>query len=145
MIGTTELIILVIPLVVIIAILISRKQSKKYSKDIPLSWFYFYTYFRLPLSVVFGLIMIIGTEEPVYALVAFLYTAGLIVLFIGLNQRKLWGWNLNMIFLIYEALQYASLYGKGNIIYIFTVFIVACLIWVLPNYIYFKKRIHLFT
>ena len=145
-IGTTELIIIVIPiLVIIVAIVIANKYSKKNSSDLRMSWFYFYTYVRLPIAVIISLANLLNVASNLYTLISVLYIAVLILVIYGHTKRKLWGWNLNLTLLVFETLFYSLSYHKGDIIQTFILFIIFALLWFLPNYIYFKKRIHLFT
>jgi hypothetical protein len=64
-------------------------------------------------------------------------------LFVGLHKRQLWGWKLNWFSLLFEVI--ALPITRSNT---FNEYIIMSgmlmVIWFLPNFIYFKKRKHLF-
>ena len=141
------LIFIFIPILVIIfGYLGAKKKSNESSEEIPLTWFYFYTYVHLPISLLIvgagtGLSMSSGNTTAVMAQT--LRFVLIMAVLIGLHKRTSWGWSLNIAYLalaiargVYSAeskyTALLSILGYGALYF-------------LPNYIYFKKRIHLFS
>ncbi|MFH1866819.1 MAG: zinc ribbon domain-containing protein [Patescibacteria group bacterium] len=119
--------------------------------DIPMGWFRFYTYFSLPFGFLVGLIIILnlGGFEAFFMSVNIIILG---VLFYGLYRRKLWAWYLNFLIIVIEGSSKAFyITRRGAVDYDFTdgvawvIFIIATLAWIIPNWIYFNKRKHLFV
>jgi len=111
--------------------------------DLPLNWFNFYTYFRLPVGVAlefFG-ILITGNYTDLIIMVPMAIFVGLVIL--GLHRRRLWGLRLNWLLLIMEAFSFPL--RVHTIIPYDGMFIIAVILWVVPNVIYFEKRRDLFS
>lgn len=146
MIGPAEIIVILIPLILITgAIIWARKKSKNSSFDIPMAWYYFYTYIRLPLGILVGLGIALQTKIIEYVLITFVFAIFQLIVVVGLSRLKLWGWNLNMILLISECFFYSISRAEGDLYLGIVLFILMALLWFLPNFIYFKKRIKLFS
>ena len=108
MIRPAEIIVILIPLILIIsAIIWARKKSKNSSFDIPMEWYYFYTYIRLPLGILVGLGTAFQTKIIEYVLLTIVFAIFQLVVIIGLSKFKLWGWNVNMFLLIAECFFYS--------------------------------------
>lgn len=128
---------------------IQRSNNKSFG----LKWFVFYTYIRLPISILLLIIsvailydrvfMAVDLNEIFSLLLLLIYLVLLIALLIGLKDRKLWAWKLNFIVLIIETIIAAI--GKSDDIVIFiTLTVLGSLLWILPNWVYFSKRKFLF-
>lgn len=123
-----------------------EKIEELSKQEIPIKWLNFYTYFRLPAGVVLGLIQAFVIGESKVIFLSIILSLLPIFVFIGLRNRRLWGWKLNWVLLGLEALAFPLQLEQVDSISLYLVFIVLiCLVWVLPNYIYFKKRRHLFS
>jgi hypothetical protein len=134
--------------------------SYKRAKDVPelqdalknqigISWLNFWTYFRLPAGLVlFGLYGHLYARSPlgIIYLAYFVVVAATVV---GLHERSLWGWKLNWVVLFGEWLlmplrtirfESQEFFGSYSIM-----LVMLGIVWVLPNFIYFKKRRCVFT
>jgi len=126
-------------------------EDKKTGKKLPINWYNFYVNIRLPLGIVVGFFILAGSEFAGWTFqyaVNFIYFFLIIALFIGLKNRKLWGWKLNFTFLILNAIFKPFTAGFINItdkIGWLPMVLIIALIWTLPNWIYFKKRRYLFS
>ena len=109
--------------------------------ELPLSWFNFYVYFRLPVGIVLSFLFLFF-GGPIASLSVINIAIG-VTLFWGLKERKLWAYEMNFVILIFDALVLSL--GKssnaGGFVIFFAIF---ALVWLLPNWIYFKKRKYLF-
>lgn len=127
----------------------SAKADK--TTTLPMKWFYFYTYFRLPIGAI---LLFASTSRWIEkGQEAFLLVLGIIVLIvatcIGLHRRKLWGWYLNWVLLAVDTLSF-PLVEASRIQHKSAVIFAICLVviglgYTLPNVIYFRKREVLFT
>ena len=146
MIGPAEIIVILIPLVLIIsAIVWSRRKSKNSSFNIPMTWYYFYTYIRLPLGILLGLATAFQTKIIENVLLTVVLVIFQIIVIIGLSNFKIWGWNINLFLLIAECFIYSINRTQGELYRGIVLFVLMALLWFLPNFIYFKKRIQLFS
>ena len=120
---------------------LNNKLLNEGKGELPLSWFNFYVYFRLPAGIVLSfLLLFLGGPIAVLNLINIVIGGSL---FWGLKERKLWAYEMNFVVLILEALAYSV--GKSSNAAVFVIFfIIFSLLWVLPNWIYFKKRKYLF-
>ena len=119
---------------------------KKTAKpEISIKWLKFYTYFRLPCGIILNLIQSYITGEPLILLFTLLLSLLPFFVIIGLHKRKKWGWNLNIVLLFVESFLYPISRSEGNLLLYFVFVVLLGLCWILPNFIYFKKRIHLFN
>jgi len=143
--GLVALIPLLIFLILLIpAIAWARKKSKNSLFSIPMSWYYFYTYVRLPLNILFSIGIILQSKVPSILVFSLIYDLFLIIVLIGLSKLKLWGWYLNVILLIIESFLLSLESYEKSLLVGTTIFIVIVFSWFLPNFIYFKKRKSLF-
>ena len=125
--------------------------------DTPTAWLKFWTYIRLPAGLLVGLVKLTDThfgsefESLVTVVISVPLFALVIATIVGLHRRRLWGWRLNWVVLFTEAVLYPltrlrdSLNGPELLGFLFGGWLVIGLIWVWPNYIYFKKRRALFN
>jgi len=111
-------------------------------KDIPTGWLEFYIYCRIPLGIIGALITALLTEAPVFIFFTVLYGTLSVAVFVGLRRRRLWGWKLNWILLAVESLLF-PLTSESGLSY-FGLLAIVALLWIWPNYVYFRKRRHLF-
>ena len=146
MIGLAEIIIILVPLIIsIFAIIWSRNKSKNSPFDISMSWYYFYTYIRLPLGILASLGTALQMEIIEYFFLTAFFAFYQLIVILGLSKFKLWGWTLNMFLLIAECFFYSINNAQTQLYQGIILFIVIALLWFLPNFIYFKKRIKLFS
>jgi|GEM_PF-2186820 len=126
-----------------------EELRKSKLEEVPTGWLEFYNYWLIPGGIFFNLIIAPLTIQIEYPGVMFIF--GLIwsillaFLLYGLHKRRLWGWKLNWVVLVIGVLLNSLEYYTMGVIFYFVVLILGVLIWVLPNYVYFKKRRHLFT
>ena len=115
--------------------------NKNKGGDKPLGWFNFYVYLRMPLGIITSAMYIYFG-----GLIAFLSIIDIIIiglLFWGFKKRKLWAYKMNFIVLIAETILRPL--GKSFDFMSFVIFVIITgLLWLLPNWIYFKKRKYLF-
>ncbi len=140
------------------AVQIAAVKPEALEGGLPMRWFFFYTYIRIPLGLLlmafhvflswYGMSLArVRTEHTMLVVMivfeVFLFVL-LLALLIGLHKRKRWGWNLNWAVLVVEVLSRALLHisSPGKFIVVLAVF---TLLWFLPNAIYFWKRRFLFT
>lgn len=141
-IGISELIIILIPVsILVIAIIITRRQSQKNFPNQSMNWFYFYTYFRLPIGALLTIPMIVDSNYAFYSFILTTFVLIQIIVIIGLHNRSIWGWNLNLFLITFECFIYSMISSKGDYIVLLMMFLIYMLVWFLPNFIYFKKRI----
>ncbi len=142
--GSAEFVLILVPIILVVfAVTWARKKAEKDSYDIGMAWYYFYADVRLPLGLVVGLLMLIQVKS--LALLLLIILIGLqIAVIIGLSKKTLWGWNANMLLLIAECICYSIIAAKGVMAKAVASAIVMALLWFVPNFIYFKKRIQLF-
>jgi len=111
-------------------------------RDIPVRWLKFYTYIRLPIEMLLSLFPFFHNTPAGITLFVTLNALRVLVL-VGLHRRTLWGWKLNFPYLLTTVLLSAWVGGSS-----ITTQVVGLsfwsLIWGLPNYLYFKRRRHLF-
>lgn len=126
-----------------------EELRKSKLEEVPIGWLKFYNYWLIPGGMFFNLIIAPLTIQIEHTGIMFIF--GLIwsillaFLLYGLHKRRLWGWKLNWVVLVIGLLLYPLKYYTRGAIFYFVVLILGVLIWGLPNYIYFKKRRHLFT
>ena len=145
-IGTTELII-ILPFVIIVifAIVFIKRSSQKGSSGLKMAWFNFYTYIRLPIAILITLGAMINVSSTANLVILILYILLMILIIWGHTKRKLVGWYLNLILIGFETILYPLSYIKESIAQVVILFLIIAVLWFLPNFIYFKKRIQLFS
>lgn len=126
----------------------NEKGGKSKSKDLSMNWFGFYTYVRLPISLIASVysLYIIGFES-FYSLILVISIILYGTLIYYLDKKSIIGWDLNWIVLIFEILVYSFLrvaLDPSNDTWLISIFVLS-IIWFAPNYFYFMKRRYLFT
>lgn len=109
--------------------------------DLSLSWFNFYVYFRLPAGIVVSFMFLFFGGLTTFFNLMDIAVIG--TLFWGLKERKLWAYKMNFVVLIAETIL-RPLERVSDITGFIMSVILFGLIWLLPNWIYFKKRKYLF-
>lgn len=111
--------------------------------DLPMNWYKFYTYVRLPLGIFIGFITLFTIETIEEALLGMLFLVLLSVLFGGLLKMKRLSFRANYVVLVLEPLLRAYERSTDTAVFL-VVSVLLLLVWTLPNAIYFNKRAHLF-
>jgi len=114
-------------------------------------WLKFYVNFRIPFAIFITLINVldpppyyISDEKDLFRIIGLGIILIYLVLFWGLYKRKLWGWKFNWSFIFVEPL--LGPFGVvSNPILLFIYITGGIILYSFPNYIYFKKRKHLFS
>lgn len=124
------------------------------TSELKTNWLDFWIYVKLPLSVLSLLYELIQTKSSDLFLgeliVALPLAWLLIATLLGLRRRRLSAWQSNWIVLALECLfypftrTYTGTQEDRILATVFTFFIY-CLVWGLPNYVYFSKRRQLFS
>lgn len=142
------------------AILLLSKKKSKINKEeqetisdreLPLRWFKFYTYVRIPIAIFVAISLIVSIEtNPRGLFEIYLMEAMLIlmviyyaILFYALHKRLSLGWMLNWVAIVSDTLIAPIGHAKFLGAYLVAVILMS-LVWFLPNYIYFKKRRYFF-
>lgn len=152
-IGPTELILLLIISIIVglyyFAYRWSLKRSKKAALGKPFKWFYFYTYIRLPLSVIGNVAYLIALRNIDLVMVGLAIIGIYIAAFIGLSRFRSWALNLNIMLLLGDCYLWYSNFKVKLEAYngsdLLIMFVIVLLIWFLPNLIYFEKRRRYFS
>lgn len=119
--------------------------------EIGTKWLSFWSYFSLPVGGVLGLLMSLGL--PALGIIMVPLAILQFVVAYGLHHRKLWAWQWNWALV---AITYISMPiptptpgshgGTADLLVQFVIkLIMASLIWMWPNYVYWKKRKGLFS
>jgi hypothetical protein len=121
----------------------ARPLAVSGAAELPTRWLTFYTYF-LPISAAVRCLRQLLQGAPTSAAVTFVaLLLPLSVLAYGLHGRRLWGYRLNLLFLAADLVGCAQVGLRqplaGGVLFVFMLLVT----W--ANYVYFKKRIHLFT
>lgn len=139
------------------------KLIEESNNNLPLNWYKFYRYFRLPVSIIFGILSCIGLFSNdmdfwpeatfIFAIIFILLILFYIIVLLLFDYKI--GYLLNNILIIIEIVLYSinctlgiqnSLNTVNNVlIYMLTYILIFGVIWGIPNYIYFKKRKYLFS
>jgi hypothetical protein len=120
-------------------------------EGLPTKWLWFWLYIRLPLGVLASLLYA-ARGDTITSTVNLLFALWLIGLFFGLRDRKLWAWKQNIWIVFAEpftrALRQYQIGSTpeqiGNDIGVTIGVLLLIGVWSWPNYVYFKKRKHLF-
>jgi hypothetical protein len=127
----------------------SSKKSKAAALGVPFRWFYFYTYIRLPLSILADVITLLVLRNIDLVAIGIAIIGVQIAVLFGLSKFRTWALNLNIPLLLGETyLLYSNATsgketsdGSESLI----TFVIGLLIWFLPNMLYFEKRRRFFT
>ncbi len=122
-------------------------------------WLKFYIYWRFPLGFIFGASSIIREindaknsgylDLPIFLIFLFIDIAVYlyrIVVYFSMLGRTPQGYYMNIVLLFVESayISAARALERTSLFMFFVFFVLFCLIWVLPNYVYFKHRKYLF-
>jgi len=114
-------------------------------KGLPIRWLRFYIYFRLPFGLLLGFIQIFIMPDLAERVITLILTVPFAIfgalVFVGLHKRRSWGWKLNWVLLVLDTLFITFQMGELSVF----LGVIAALIWLLPNYVYFNKRRLLFS
>jgi double zinc ribbon protein len=135
---------------------IENKHSIKGTVTCGCKWLYFWNYFSLPFGAIIGILMALGMakyEKPIFALILFIISAYQFIVAFGLHKRNFWAWQWNW---AYIALTYISMIipyqvpgqildDSALLVQAAGKLIVGAFLWVWPNYVYWRKRKHLFV
>ena len=130
-------------------------------KPLGTKWLKFWNYFSLPFGGVLGLesglvmLLVVPTIGIIIVPIAILLILVAILQFVvayGLHNRKIWAWQWNWVVIVlswFSAAKPNSPNSFGSSAVFWTQFIiqfsVVGLIWMWPNYVYWKKRRALFS
>ncbi len=125
-----------------------NNRTIQQEKEKSLLWFNFYVYFRLPAGIVVSIVSLFSAEVVTLlaALLALINIAVSGILFWGLKERKLWAWKMNFAVLVFDTIvfPFAKDADTVTIIELIVYVVIVGIFWLLPNWIYFKKREYLF-
>lgn len=112
----------------------------------PTRWLTFYTYWGPATALLHLLHVLRGGRLQEAAVWAVLVFAPLAVLAFGLRERRYWAYQLNVLLLVVDVFASVrfTMFAYGSLIPL-AFSLGFALAWVVPNYVYFRKRIHLFT
>lgn len=131
--GLSEIIIALIPIIMISLPLVwAVKKSKKSKENIGLAWYYYYTFFRLPISTIVAMSYLIQSTEMVVKIIYVVLIIIQVTVIIGLKQRTIWGWNLNILLIVAECILFALSQGQTDMFFIYLWFAITLLVWFLP-------------
>jgi hypothetical protein len=108
-------------------------------------WLKFWNYFSLPVGGAFGLLMSFGIPTIGFILVPIAILQFMVAY--GLHNRKIWAWQLNWVLILLSCLIPRA--ANSSIDFWAQLIIIQIplfgLIWMWPNYVYWKKRRVLFS
>lgn len=112
-------------------------------KELGISWMRFYVYISIPYGIISRFYEAYDNSFwPNYLIVGISFIVSVFTIY-GMHKWKIWGWNLNIILLILSAFVFPVLRAK-NIDSYLSFAVTKLLIWCIPNFIYFWRRIKLF-
>lgn len=134
---------------------------EQFSENLPMNWWKFWQYCRLPVGLILSIISLYSYTEitmtPVMLFVLMINVLLIVLLVLtlyALIAKKMMGYYLLIITLFLSTLcntfmnTFSNAKDSSDITEPCIVFLVSfgilCIIWILPNYIYFKKRRNLF-
>lgn len=106
-IGPTELILLLLIALIVGFYLFAYRWSSRKSKQaafgMPFRWYYFYTYIRLPLSILADVVFLIALRNIDLVVIAVAIIGIQVAVLIGLSKFRTWALNLNILLLLGET------------------------------------------
>lgn len=128
------------------------KEFSHMNKNIKTKWLKFWNYVSLPIGgVIYFLIgFLIFDKFPVLGIFLVLLSFLYFVVIYGLHYRKLWAYQCNwiIIIIVYLSMSIPISPNESSNNYLIGQFIIklflSSLIWMWPNYVYWKKRRNLF-
>lgn len=143
-----------------------EEKKEIMNEELPMNWWNFWKYFRFPVGIFFSIFNFIGSLSllkdvqlnmfgKVILLINFVLIIFLCITFYYFAARKKYGFEMLITYSIVEIIfnSFINVFNNNYIrsnsiteLVIETLIIsgIVCAIWVYPNYIYFKKRRHLF-
>jgi len=128
-----------------------KEKDHSPKKKLSENWFMFLAYMFLPLVAIASMILAFFADGG-DSLLLLIQSVVISVIVAALHQRRKWVPNGFIIYLVFSSI--ITLYDRSQLMYIlndvspiqtFSVGIpVISAIWLYPNYLYFKKRRHLF-
>jgi hypothetical protein len=130
----------------------NKKAHRGVNRPLKTKWLKVWNYFCLPLSGINNIYVAVTSSEILFSILAAIFAIIQLSTAFGIYHRRLWAWRLNWVALLLS-------YYAGITLPIFlkkaygveqtfnqTVFnmIIFALIWLWPNYVYWKKRKELF-
>lgn len=110
-------------------------------------WLKFWNYFSLPVGGIFGLLIPLGMPNLGIIMVPFAILQFAVAY--GLHQRKLWAWRWNWVLIVLTWFSGAipnSFGSSADLLAKFAILVpVFGLVWMWPNYLYWRKRRFLFS
>ena len=110
-------------------------------------WLRFWNYFSLPVGGVLGLLMSLGVPALGIIMVPIALLQFAVVY--GLHKRKIWAWQWNWVVIVLTWFSGVIPNSFGSSADFWAKFIilvpVSGLVWMWPNYVYWKKRRSLFS
>lgn len=118
-------------------------------------WLFFYTYILLPFNIFFSFGLPLAEQEkfleqgirtqinPMVFVPIIIVSMFISFVIYGLHKRRLWGWTCNWGFLVGTTLMGPMNTAPDIGTYIVAIILMSVM-FLLPNYIYFKKRRYLF-
>lgn len=123
-----------------------KKKEATEGQVVGTKWLKFWTYFSLPANGAFGILVSIG--EPQKAFILIPLSLAFFVVSYGLQRRLFWAWQCNWVVIFLFALVGAipnSFTSNSEFWAKFLLFLPFLgLLWLWPNYVYWKKRKMLF-
>lgn len=116
-------------------------------------WFHFWTYVSLPLGTLIGAVATFGLFSKGSILLALLFFILLPIqlsVIYGLHTKKLWAWQWNWVLIVLSYISMMIPYptpgtSRGELALQMVIkIILASLIWLWPNIVYWNKRKHRF-
>ena len=110
-------------------------------------WLKFWNYFSLPVGGILGLLISLG--DPALWIILVPISILQFIVAYGLHYRRLWAWQWNWVLVVitYITMSIPRVYSNGGdfIIQFVIQAVIGGLIWMWPNYVYWKKRRDLFS
>lgn len=109
-------------------------------------WLKFWNYFSLPVGGLLSILLFFRFSTPYYAFFFLAYLHFLLAY--GLHHRRLWAWQWNWVMVVLTwiggaiPLQFSSALDLA--VSFFIRFVIFGVVWMWPNYVYWKKRRNIF-
>jgi hypothetical protein len=127
----------------------ATSDSGKTEAVLGTKWLRFWNYFSLPIGGILGLLISFGLGVPGIAVMTVLISVLQFMVAYGLHLRRLWAWKANwaIIMLTWLGSAFPKLFGSSAdfLVTFVILFLLMGLIWMWPNYVYWKKRKVLFS
>ena len=118
-------------------------QDQSKPKQLGLKWFKFWCYVLLPLNGCISMLAFLVLFEDIGILFGVIGALQFLVAY-GLHKRRMWawGWNWLLVALTWVVMSMPSTFADVDdmIVRFLILFVFTGLIWMLPNYVYWKNR-----